>query len=231
MGEKGDGQASASWSFTSSADMETSELSISSPHIHGRLSYKILGATPFFSDGKDRAEPTTDALFAAAAFWEEPMPIGVVRADLVVDGTKFVYDRFGGQDHNWGLVNWPEFALNWQSWCVVLGPYVCMGWTMVSMLDHKRYHAVLLSEGRKTVFFSKLAERSITEDYALVGLTYGGAVSSRFNDKPTGCVLELGSNKEKKEWKVEIEFTNVVYDLPTGGGNAYKGFIVEAKGV
>ena|SRR6186713_1606281 len=56
------------------------------------------------------------------------------------------------------------------------------------------------------------------------------AVSNKFNDKSTGCVLELISNKKTKAWRYEIEFTNIVYNLSAGGGNARKGLIIEAKG-
>ncbi len=146
---------SATWRFEASDDYKHTLLIIDSPGIKG--TYRLTSMTPpLYPNGLKYPNAQGNPLFAPLLYWVENVPVGIVEANITIDGTPFEFHGIGGRERNWNSKPWGEISGRWNMARGLVGPYAFIIWEYLSKVDGKAYFSAVLTEKGKVVLKTQL---------------------------------------------------------------------------
>ncbi|OCL03160.1 hypothetical protein AOQ84DRAFT_348153 [Glonium stellatum] len=188
-------------------------------------------STARYPDGTSYPSRAASVELAPLIYWNEGVPGGNVRTDVVLAGSSLAFAGIGGTDRNWGPFTWDYVADHWWWLRAVAGPYTLVFWKFASPIDGKTHTYSYLEEHGVPVFTSTVegAAAGGNGDYAAFELLYGGALHGSFADLSTGFQVGLHSPKRGKSWSFEVQHVHIVFEAPQGN-DQYSRFVNTAKG-
>jgi hypothetical protein len=217
------------FSFSISEDLRKAAISVQGPGVTGTWSIESF-TPPRTPDGAIYPSPKASVSLAPLLYWNEAIPAGIVHTSLTLAGTPFSLTGIGGHDRNFAAYIWDNIAEHWYWIRLVTGPYTAVLWVFTSGVDGKTYTSAFLSEDGVEIFATENGVASQQEDYATLGLIYGGKVHGSFADQSTGFVLEFVGNGCGKSWKFEVEHANIAFEAPVDSNDEYSRFVNTASG-
>ena len=219
-----------SYSFEISKDMSRARVGMNTPRAKGNIIIESI-TPPRYADGS--LWPSHTASTQAVPFfnWVEPIPVGTVDVDLMVDGRPYTFTGMGGHERLWGAFSWFTCLQGMTAVRTMLGPYALSYVSFTSNIDKGFLKpSVVLSENGQQIFSSTIGEESDTDDYVKLTKTYGGTVTGTLRDKVTGYELELVSPGTKRHYTFIIEHRNVGFEYILGEGVGGSGFSAISRG-
>lgn len=217
----------ASWAFQTSDDYKHTLVTVNTDFIEG--TYKLTSITPaLYPNGLEYPDRNGNPLFASFLYWVENVPVGIVGANLTINGTSFILSGIGGRERNWNSKPWGEISARWDMARGTVGPYTFIAWSYLSNVDQKTYFSMVLMKHGAVVFRTQTNREnttgSKTKMYGEIDVKSDGRVhlSSSPPGKPadsrvTGYVFMMVDSRAGKMWKFEIDFTKAVYWFPASG--------------
>ncbi|KAK0732953.1 hypothetical protein B0T26DRAFT_736075 [Lasiosphaeria miniovina] len=181
---------------------------------------------------KDSANATL--LAVPHFYWAEPIPVGDVVVDAVVQpwppaARRVRWAGMGGYERLWGAFNWYTCLAGMVAVRVRAGPFAL---SYVEFASGRRpgldVASVLLAEDGEKVFGTRRTAASGEADFVTMRKLYGGpgATTEALADKVTGVELVLVSPGRGREWRFVVEHKNVGFEYVLGegvGGTGYSG--------
>ncbi|MCJ1280160.1 hypothetical protein MMC21_007987 [Puttea exsequens] len=214
------------YTFEITKDMGLSRITIHTPKLHGTILIKSV-SPPRYADGNTWPSTSASTLTVPFFYWVEPVPVGTVEVDLVVQGEPYSFKGMGGHERLWSAFSWFTCLQGMNAVRLLLGPYALSYVSFASNIEgHKGeiYGSVVLSENGQQIFSTDRQVESDTQDYISVTKTYGGVVTGTLRDKVSGYELELVSPGTRRHWTFIVEHKNVAFEYILGGGNGGSGF-------
>ncbi|KAI9751191.1 MAG: hypothetical protein M4579_006170 [Chaenotheca gracillima] len=219
-----------SYTFEINKDMSRARIGLNTPRVKGNVFIKNI-TPPRYADGSTWPSETASTEAVPFFNWVEPIPVGTVDVDLVVQGETYQFSGMGGHERLWGAFSWFTCLQGMTAVRTMLGPYALSYVSFVSNIEKGLFKpSVVLSENGKQIFSSTLGNESSTEDYVRLTKTYGGAVTGTLRDKVTGYELELVSPETAKHFTFIIEHRNVGFEYILGEGVGGSGFSGSVRG-
>ncbi|KAK3375571.1 hypothetical protein B0T24DRAFT_525533 [Lasiosphaeria ovina] len=204
---------------------------VAPPRFANNALWPAAGREPRDSDS-DSANATL--LTVPHFYWAEPIPVGDVVVDAVVQpwpaATRRVrWAGMGGYERLWGAFNWYTCLAGMVAVRARAGPFAL---SYVEFASGRRpglaVASVLLAEDGEMVFGTRRTAPSGGEDFVSMRKLYGGggATTEALADKVTGVELVLVSPGRGKEWRFVVEHKNVGFEYVLGegvGGTGYSG--------
>jgi len=228
-----DSNSGMNWTFEASNDYSYTHVTIHSPQVKGTYTLNALSPA-IYPNGLKYPNADGNPLFAPYLYWVENTPVGVVHANLTINGTPFIINGIGGRERNWNSYGWADISTSWNMARAAIGPYTLVAWKHLSKADNETYFSSVLMEGEKVVFRTQSQEVSKTSEYGSFDWKTNGTVHLSANGLPnstfTGFVMDMVSPDSGKQWKFDIDLTKTVYWFKAGSAAVIGGFVAKIRG-
>jgi hypothetical protein len=228
-----DGASGMNWTFEASNDYSYTHVTIDSAEVKGTYTLNALSPA-IYPNGLKYPNADGNPLFAPYLYWVENTPVGVVHANLTINGTPFIINGIGGRERNWNSYGWANISSSWNMARAAVGPYTLIAWKYLSKVDNATYFSSVVMEGKEVVFRTQSQEMSSIRDYGSFNWATNGTVHLSAEGLPnstfTGFSLDMVSPQTGKHWKFDIDFTKTVYWFKAGSASVIGGFVGSIRG-
>lgn len=219
-----------SYTFEISSDMSVARIGIDTPDVKGNVLMKSV-TPPRYADGSVWPNANGTTATVPYFYWVEPIPIGTVAVDMVIEGKPYTFTGMGGHERLWSAFSWFTCLESMTAIRVLAEPYALTYVAFESnMVKGLHVPSVILVEKGSIIFSTRRTEPSDDEDYVVLTKAYGGAVTGSLKDKVTGFELVLVSPQTKRQWSFIITNKNVGFEYFLGEGVGGTGFSGSAIG-
>ena len=218
------------YTHTIASDGSFAKVELDSPEIKGTFTLTAT-SPPHFPCGQSwplaRGEAPASTQLCPMVHNVQVIPIAVYEADLVIKGRSLKFKGIGGHEHNWASGSWFSTVRKWQLTRAVMGPYGLTFREFTSLLDGRTYITGFVTEDGKKVFGAMIDREGIGSNVESTrgdGLvlrwepTYRPGFSGPHFDKSTGFTIHLKTGVPGEEWKFDISYRSLAFDVSFGGG-------------
>ncbi len=223
-----------SWTFQASDDYTHTLVTIDSAAVKG--TYKLTSVSPpMYPNGLQYPNKKGNPLFAPLLYWVENVPVGIVVANITINGVPLIFNGIGGRERNWNSKPWGEISSSWDMARGSVGPYTFIAWSYISNIDQKTYFSMVLMKLGKVIFTTQVGgNETITKKSGVINSKTDGNVHlsspGMANSKSTGYIFEMVTPGTGERWKFEIDFTKSVYWFPASKTANIGGFVGNVSG-